>query len=203
MLANFISKITFPGTTNTSTTGNLVAVCPKDVRSVLACVTTSNFAVAIADAFPSCETGEPECAASQTAVCCETVTGTAAVNCQKASQGTGPRCEFVGPTETTTTISASVTVSGFFTENCGMAPGGCIACMHCCKQAFGKDTDAVTKCEKSFCNTQAIFDRHAAGCLLRRVLYVAGLGGRADARARATLHSAGLCSQTCAIYNIA
>jgi hypothetical protein len=184
VLANFISKITFPPKTNTSTTGNLQAVCPKDVRPELVCVKNTDL-VTLATDEPTCATGEPTCAAGETAVCCKTVTATTGTNCQDASQGTGPRCEFVGPTDTITTVSASVTVSGFFTDNCGMAPGGCIACMHCCKQAFGKDADAVTKCEKSFCNTVEIFDRHAAGCQLPCVLRVAGFAGAlTHARAR-------------------
>ncbi len=176
MLANFIA--TFPGVVNTTTTtsGSFVAECSNPAFDTPACVV-------ITGASPIVYTTTPLTCSSSGALTC-TAAGASPGCCKRANTdpfpitqctiaggvGNSPVCVLSGAATVVTTTVTTASIPGFFTENCGMVPGGCIACFHCCKQAFGKDDAAVLKCEKSFCNTVQIFSRHALHAALPRAV---------------------------------
>jgi hypothetical protein len=175
VLANFITLVTIPGVTTETTNGTFVPSCSNPTFNTPACVKTTN----IFDSPLTCTSTGAIGTCTGTAVpgCCRDVPsgGFGAIQCQTApGRGVSPVCVLSGPATVTTVTEASVTVPGFFAESCmGTTTGGCRACYHCCIQAYGKDKDAVTLCETSFCNTQRIVTR----CALRATLCAAAFRG--------------------------
>jgi hypothetical protein len=173
VLANFIARVTIPGETTQTTTGTFVPSCPNPLFFVPGCVTGSaldgfKFSSAI-----TCNNDGALMMCTGTTVpgCCTSNNMVSSVCTTATFFGISPDCELSGPGTVTTITTASVTVPGFFADACTgtIAPGGCLACFHCCKQAYGKDSDAVALCKASFCNTQRIVTR----CALRATLCAA------------------------------
>jgi hypothetical protein len=167
VLANFITRVTSGGTTTEKTTGTFVATCSVlgSAFFVPSCVKEGGLnGLFKFDSALACNAtgGLNTCKAGTVPGCCK-VTGDECVF------AVVPVCVLSGPATVTTVTTPSVTVAGFFTDDCNVAPGGCRACFHCCKQAYGEDADAVALCKASFCNTQRIVTRcaparHAVRC---------------------------------------
>jgi hypothetical protein len=166
VLANFIAR--FPGVTKQveTTTGDFAPFCSNPTFEVAGCVLVgqNNVVTLNLDALTCSGTGALSCTMG-TGVpgCCKDQNALMAADCKTTQQNLKPRCAVSGESSTVTTITVSATVPGFFTEDCSDRPGACLACFHCCNQAYGKDADAVTKCKQSFCDTQLIFN----ACVLR------------------------------------